>query len=504
LLREALTSGAIEAEPAQFAKSLSAIWHLFQAPRMISVSETELRNRCEGQVAGTSVSAFLSLLSTPAEKITGEPNAIQLNPLAFKPLVELRGRYYLFVPPRIFEATFYGFHARLFADKDYRATYDDARAEWLESSALKAFRGLLPKAETGHGLFYGPKKERLELDGLVVYDNKAILVECKSKSPTLAALAGDVPAILDDLEKAILQPFEQAKRARDFIRVTQSAEFEEKATGRRITVRSDEISELYLVALVGSGAWASIAANLPSLAPLGLFRDAVYPWALSLADLRVVTESLELPSQLFDYLHRRDAIQKDGRFFLHDEWDYLGVYLAGHLYPANPSFAQASGAHSITLDGFDDDLQVYYFAKSTGQAVVPPRPRRAIPPRLLETLQDLDTSQETGRTDTITAILGWSDSGLSAIEEKLVSIWRKTVWDGRPHAATVHSPDGSLGIALAYAYRDQDALTQLLGQAIVASGGKSGIANWIGIGRNLGTADQPLVVKLDSSGRTAP
>src|SRR5262249_27362185 len=157
---------------------------------------------------------------------------------------------------------YFGFHSRLFADKNYRVTYDDARAEWLESSAVNALRALMARAESGRGLHYGPRKERLELDGLVIYDNKAILIECKSKSPTLAAMAGDVPAILDDLGKAILQPFEQAKRARDFIRGATVVEFEEKSTGRTITVRSDEMAEIYLVALVGNGAWASIAANL--------------------------------------------------------------------------------------------------------------------------------------------------------------------------------------------------------------------------------------------------
>jgi hypothetical protein len=433
----------------------------------------------------------------PAERISGEPSAIELNPFAFTPLVEWQGRHYLFVPPRLFEAIFYAFHTRLFADKKYRGTYDNARAAWLESSAVKALRNLLPTAESGCGLYYGPRKERLELDGLLIYDNKAILIECKSKSPTLAALAGDVPAILDDLEKAILQPFEQAKRARDFIRSTKVAEFEEKATGRTITIRSDEISEIYLLALVGSGAWASIAANLPSLTPLGLFPDAVYPWALSLADLRVVTECLDLPSQLFDYLHRRHSIQQDGRFVLHDEWDFLGVYLAGHLYPDNPSFAQASDADSITLDGFDDELQGYYFAKSTGQAVVPPRPRRAIPPRLLSLLREIEQASDPGRSDMITAILGWPNSGLNAIEEKLVGIWRKAVWDGKPHAVTVYESDGSLGIALAYATRDRESLIQFLDRAIAASGDQSGISTWIGIGCNLGTADPPFVVKTD-------
>jgi hypothetical protein len=495
-IREALESGEIDRSGPRLAKNLSAIWLFFKAPYSVSVADEELRVRCRGRVGPAQVSAFLSLLSTPADAINGEPSAIALNPLAFTPFVQFRGRCYLFVPARLFESLFFAFHSRLFADKNYRAVYDDARAEWLESSSVEALRGLLPRSECGRGLFYGPKKARLELDGLLLYDNKVILIECKSKSPTLAALAGDVPAILNDLSKAILEPFDQAKRARDFIRSAESVEFEEEATGHKIRVRAADISEMYLLTLVGSGAWAPIAANLPSLAPLGLFRDGTYPWALPLADLRVVAESLELPSQLFDYLRRRYAIQKDGRFYLHDEWDFLGVYLAGDLYPENPSFAQVPSTHSITLDGFDEELQAYYFAKSHRHPSVPERPRRKIPRRLLDLLRDVERAPIRGRSDAIAEVLGWPDGGLSALEEKLARVRRKALWDGRPHAVTVQAADRSLGVALAYAYEDRVALGRWLEHAIEVGAKESGIEKWIGFGCNLGTPDSPIVRRL--------
>jgi hypothetical protein len=493
-IREALTGGLVELVSPQLAKTLSTAWLFFRAPEVISVTERELSDSCAGRISAARVAAFVSLLGTTTDKISGEPSAIELNPLAFAPLLESCGRYYLFVPARLFEAIHYAFHTRLFSDVSYRTTYDKTRGEWLETSAVGALRTRFPNAEWGHGLLYGPKKSRRELDGMLLYDNKAILIECKTKSPTLAALAGDVPAILSDLAKAVLQPFEQAKRARDFIRSAKSVEFEERATGRRINLCSAAVSEIYLVTLVGSGAWASIAANLPRLAPLGMFGEGEYPWALSLSDLRIVTESMELPSQLFDYLKRRDSIQRDGRFVLHDEWDFLGVYLAGHLSPDDANFADASDVHRITLDGFDNELQQYYFAISVGQAPVPPRPRRQIPSKLLELLRDIELSAVEGRSDAIMALLGWPDSGLNALEEKLIDIRRKAIWDGRPHAATVCAPDRSLGIALAYASRDREGLRKILEHAVSISGNERDVTSWVGIGCNLGTPESPIVL----------
>ena len=167
---------------------------------------------------------------------------------------------------------------------------------------------------------------------------------------------------------------------------------------------------------------------------------------------------------MFDYLHRRYALQKDGRFYLHDESGLFGrVPSSGCSDPNSPSFAQASDANSITLDGFDDELQDYYYAKAVGRDTVPERPRRKIPKRVLELLLEVERGSEVGRSDVITAVLGWSDSGLNALEEKLVTVRRKALWDGKPHAITVHAPDKSLGIAVAYASRDDRGGQAVLG-----------------------------------------
>jgi hypothetical protein len=297
--------------------------------------------------------------------------------------VLIGGRFYLFVPGLLFTSLLYAFHARLYGDTSYRAAYDDARAKWLERSSIEAFRILIPSADaSGWGLVYGPRKNRFDLDGLLLYDNKLVLVECKWKNPRLVALEGDVNAILADVDKAIIAPLRQAQRARDYVRQHDEADFIESSTGRRIVVRSGDVAEIFLVTLVGSGAWAQIAANLRTFIPLGLFQDGEFPWALSLSDLRVVAACLDLPSQLFDYLRRRDRLQQDGRFHLHDEWDYLGAYLVGALDPDDPRFPK--DVNVIGLDGFDSDIQKYHHSLSHPDAPAAKRPRRNIPKNVLE------------------------------------------------------------------------------------------------------------------------
>ena len=322
----------------------------------------------------------------------------------------------MFVPGVLHEALFYAFHRSLFEDVEYRPAYDDARARLLEQEAVEAFRGLLPDCESGWNLQYGPKKARLELDGLILYDGKLILIEAKWKSPTLVARGGDVRAALADVNKAILDPLRQAKRARDYIHQDDAAEFLERTAGRRIVVNSADVQETFLVTLVGSGAWAHIAANLADLTPMGLFADGEYPWALSLNDLRLVAGCLELPSQLFDYLRRRYEMQRNPRFRLHDEWDFLGAYLAGALDVDDPRFA---GMDAVALDNFDSEIQDYCFSLSNPLTPPVDRPRRKLPDNIWQLLVDAEGAAAREKTDAICAVLSWPDGGLLELSSKL-------------------------------------------------------------------------------------
>ncbi len=492
-LREALMEALPDAGSDDFARSISMAWFFPRAKEIVGFGDGELQAYVAGRIAPERVTAFLALISATPDAIQGEPNPLALTPLAKTPLVFAEERFYLFVPGVLFEAILYAFHARLFGDPAYRPVYDDTRGRWLEQSSIDAFRRLIPNAAaSGWGLAYGPKKGRFDLDGLLLYDNKLILFECKWKSPTLVALGGDVDAILADVDKAIVEPLRQAKRARDHVRKSGNAEFVEKSSGRRIVVRSADVAEIFLVTLVGSGAWAQIAANLRTFAPLGLFADGEFPWALSLSDLRVVSVCLELPSQLFDYLRRRDRMQQDGRFHLHDEWDYLGVYLAGALEPEDPRFQK--DVHRITLDGFDSGLQDYHQAAVNPDGAPVERPRRNIPKNVLELLSAAEHVTTPGRTDAICIVLGWSDDGLAELSKMLAELRRKAIWDGRAHAVGSRHPWKGTGITLACGYRDRDAIRATLLSAIRSQRTAVDSAGWAGFGLDLAAPYDPMVV----------
>ena len=489
-IRDALANGLPDSGLEEFAKSIGMAWFFSKSPEIVGFTLEELQERIVGEITAERVVAFLDFASVRAEDIHGEPDLLALSPTAKTPLIRHGDRFYMFVPGLLYEAIYYAFHTRLFADEAYQPTYDRIRADWLERSAVDSFRKILPNAEAGWGLAYGPKQHRLDMDGLIRYDNKLILIECKWKSPTLLALSGDVVAALKDVDRAILQPLAQAKRARAWIQQHESAEFIEKSSSRRIVVRRADVTEVFLVTLVGSGAWALIAANLDRLAPLELFTDGEYPWALSLNELRVVAECLELPSELFDFLRRRYEAQRNPKFRFHDEWDLLGVYLAGALDVNDPQFAEHD---MVVLDGFDSNIQDYYYSLSNPLVTVQ-KPRRPLPDNIRELLLAVERTHAPEKTDAICVVLTWPNDGLEELGKSLEEARKKTVWDGRAHGVAVVHPWRPSGVSFACGYKNRRAIQDVLSRASESQIEKTGATEWVGFGIDLAAPWNLIVV----------
>ena len=496
--RDALSGGEVDTDSAKMAEFVQFCWFFSKSPKIVGFTIKELQDEVGAAIDPSRVAAVVEFMSSGPEDFQEEPDPLALSPLAVRPVVRHEGRHYIFVPALVLQSLSHAFHTALYRDGTYRPRYDEARAQWLERSAVDAFRKMLPNADSGWGLKYGPKKRRLELDGLIRYANKLILIECKWKSQTLLARSGDVVAVLNDVDKAILDPLRQAKRARDYISRNGSVAFEETGTGRSIVVDKNEVGEVFLVTLVGGEAWSQVAANLVRLAPLGLFADGEYPWALSLNDLRVVADHLELPSQLFDYLRRRNEVQRDARFRLHDEWDMLGAYLNGVLDAVDPRF---EGLNFVMFDGFDDDIQDYYYRRDVRRDPGN-RPRRDLPDNLRELMRIVENTDAPERTDVICVVLSWPNSGLAGLGNALGQVRTRAKSDGRAHAVAVQHPWRSAGVAFACGTGDRRKILGVLGRVWETKRRERAAMEWVGFGIDLATPGDVVVVYDGRSGST--
>jgi hypothetical protein len=433
--------------------------------------------------------AFLGFMSTEFGSLPSPATLLALNPLVCTPLLRDKDAFFQFVPPLLWDAVLNGPHYRLMADTDYEPTYSTARGEWLEQQVIGALSRVWPRAQVGWSLEYGPKKARKQLDGLVLFDRKLLLIECKSKTLTLSARQGNAEALRTDIQKAIGDSFVQAKRARDFVQQSVTPVRFDARDGSCIEVDRAQVDEVFLVSAFGRGALSILAANIADVgAATGLFAQGDYPWALSLVDVLGVCRTMEYEAQLVDYLRRRISVVKSGRFNVHDEWDLLELYFIGGLDVSDPEFAKFD---RVGFTSSSDEILERLVLTPT--MAVPKELRRKIPDRVRSVLSALQLSEWEYRTEAAAFILGWSDRQLHDFEQIWTKLERQTSADGRQHDATAHMSQLEGGFTLVcIPSADPDQLERLA-PFFVTRKYRAKASKWLGLCAIANSQDMPLV-----------
>jgi hypothetical protein len=317
-----------------------------------------------------------------------------------------------------------------------------------------------------------------DLDGLVRYDNKLIVIQGKWKTLTLAAREGDVTAARIDLKKALADSYEQGVRARDYIIQQEGLAIFTDPDGNKVTVDPKHVKEIYLVSVLGRGAMAFLAVNLPRLDSFGMFKPGDYPWAISLSELRVVMEFMEFPSQLFDYLRRRNAVMKDGRFKFHDEWDLLGCYLDGLLDPAHPQFL---GYDFVLLPGIDTSIERYFRSQANPALPREEKPRRRLPDPIKQLILTVERSNQPGKTDFNIVLLGFPNQILKAFSEQVATALEKTKTDRKIRSMGVSDGNRKCGMSMICGHGDPQGLSDALISLCQIRKYEARAGSWIGI-----------------------
>ncbi|MBI1331267.1 MAG: hypothetical protein GC165_00135 [Armatimonadetes bacterium] len=467
------------------AKQFSLFSLFYQLRYGIGVTHTDLQEKLP-DYSKEAIESFLTRLSHELGSVESDPDPIGMNPLVSRPFIRFEGMYFLPVPSAMYEAFLSTFHFDIWHDESYRSRYDDARAKWLEIQSLEALRGLFPQAKVHWSLMYGPKKNRQEVDGLVLFDNKLIFVECKWKSVTLSARMGNVEALETDLDKSIVAAFNQAKRARDFVKSSQGPVVFTDSAGVDVEIDPAKIREFVEVSLLGRGAMAILAANLPNLALPGMFDEGEYPWALALTDLALICDLLEFPSQLFDYLRRRVSIVGDKNRLIHDEWDILGLYLEGDLHTADST---KSGSVFEIFGKSDDRIDRYLRAKENPMLPRVEKPARKIPSGLKKYISAAEQCDQLGRSDFVIELLGLSDRRLEELWQAIQKVLKSTETDRGIHSTFAQF--GERGVAFVSTAGDPEQMSNVLATYCEARKYRNKLKTCLGMGVDVTLPDPP-------------
>jgi hypothetical protein len=318
--------------------------------------------------------AFLSELSiqfgsTPADYVLPAPvNVLHERPLIHHKLGE-------FCPaPHLLPWAIKPAFERGLKTTPHWESYQKQRSAYLVRTTLKYLTDLMPGATPHESLHY-PLSDgsETELDGLVLFDRYAFLIEAKAGSLG-AARRGGKPKIKSQLEALVGDAADQVARARDYIHGTAKPVFR-LTTGMTVSFDKARHSEIVLMT-VTLDVLDIFTAEMYQMRDIGIVTTHDLPWSVALTDLRCISEIIARPFEFTHYLRWRLSMIEDSSISAGmDELNWLAVYLK----EGPRRLAVPGGFKNLTMDSYTDRFDAYFLYKEGSRTNPASRPAQPLP-----------------------------------------------------------------------------------------------------------------------------
>lgn len=324
-------------------------------------------------------------------------------------------------------------------------TYEKHRANYLENEAMRLLGATLKTSEVYSNLKYTIIEDAIsktpELDGLIAYDRTLFLIEAKAGTLSIPARGGRRDRIIDNVEKLLGNAHSQALRAKAYIDNVESPVFFLE-DGSEIRLDKQRFDRIFLIA-VTLQPMDVFNASLHEIVRAGLIEETHLPWAVSLGNLRVITEINEFPTQLVHYLLRRLRINEFKKFYANDELDWFGLYLSRGLYFEEDD--RINDATHVMFDAsFATIIDNYYFYSQGLRKKFAPKPVQPMPALLRHIILELESQQEAnGHSEVVLQLLDWDEKSRKRFSDGIEDIRERTLRDNKLHDCTIVSQDNA-------------------------------------------------------------
>ena len=212
-------------------------------------------------------------------------------------------------------------------DRDYRDTHSDHRGRFAETFCKKRLSAVFGRDRvfSNVNLLFG-KRIVGEVDVLVLYGDRAIVVQTKSKRLTIEARKGDLGQARADFAKAIQHANNQGFTCAQSLSNPDCVLALED--GKRITLR-DELKEVYVVCVV-SDSYPALTFQARQFLDYERTERIQPPLVADVFLVDVVAEMLATPLRFLSYLNRR--VNYHEKILTPDELGVLAVHLRENLW----------------------------------------------------------------------------------------------------------------------------------------------------------------------------
>lgn len=325
----------------------------------------------------------------------------------------------------LYEAPFYW----MMLDKAYRGTATNHRGQFAEEFAERRLAAVFGKENVFANVHVveSKGKELSEIDVLVFFGNRAIIVQAKSKRLTIEARTGNDKVLKDDFKKSVQDSYDQGRLCA--VALADLAYKLVDSTGNELTF-SRSFKEVYILSVVSD--------NYPALS----FQTRQFlkhreteiikpPFVMDVFTLDAIAEMLHSPLRFLSYLNRRTEI--DDKVLAAQELTILSYHLKKNLWVDGE-------LTMMTLDeSIAADLDIAMAVRREGI------PGNATPDGILTAfggtiwehlIEDIEAKPDPGMIDLGFFLLALSGDAIKETNHLIEQAAKKARQDGETHDAT--------------------------------------------------------------------
>lgn len=378
-------------ERKRFMSSTPRQWVIVALSHVLRFTASTLASRAglPEETASTFLDSFsLQLGSTPSDYVIPSPTP----DVRTYPIVKMTDGYFCPLPFNLLWAIKPRFEDALKGSKRWNL-YQKHRGAFLIAEGLKALERLLPASQSYESLTYPiGLDQKAELDGLVLFDRYAFLLEAKA-GDFGAARRGGKAGIKKGLAKLVADPSEQGARAWDYIRKSDAPVLSIR-NGEQVAVDKARYTDVAVITLT-LDSLDVFTPELHRLRDTGMLGHHDLPWAVCLTDLMAISEILQLPAEFTHFLRWRLNTNVVGDVSAGmDELNWLAVYLK-----EGPALVQVPEQFTaLCFTSYTEDLDAFFLYQGGFRSKPADPPTQMLPTALRELLVGMQAAGIEGFT----------------------------------------------------------------------------------------------------------
>lgn len=384
---------------------------------------------------------MLDAFTAPASPTNDEFKSLgDFNLAAACPLVHTPdGRYLSLQSYGLYEALYDSPFYWMHADKGYRAEASRHRGTFTEEFVARRLAAVFGSARVHRGVtIKRGTKHVTDIDVLVTFADRAIVLQCKSKKLTLEARKGNDLQLRSDFKKSVQDAYDQARVSADSL-LDPSLTFL-SADGAPLSMPG--LRTIYPVCVV-SDSYPALTVQARSFLTQTADETVRPPLVADVFLIDVLAEMLSSPLRLLSYVDRR--VSYSGRLNSMNEHAILGFHLSQNLW------LEEEYSMAMIDDACATDLDAAMMVRREG---IPGSPtpdgvltRFASTPvgRILTAIEHRESAAEVNLGF---LLLTLSEAAVNDLGKNLEAVAARTRKDGRTHDFTHIFAEGEAGLTV--------------------------------------------------------